>query len=143
MMNIEKNYKEVLENEGNFAINIETGEMLSCSKCNCEECEFYGANNDYDWNFCEEGKFYWLFKECECKKSLLTEDEKEFLKSFINFFGCRVESIVKRSNNFKSYLKIKCDDDIDVFTPWLGPNNRFDKLEEGKLYSLKSLGLYE
>lgn len=137
-MNIEKHYKEILENKDSFAVNEHTGEVSNCSKCACCNCKLDSVDLT-----CDEARLEWLFEEY--KESLLTKDEKEFLKSFIDFFGCRILRIRKMRSlacSQENYLEIGFGSTLN-FTPHFDKYKLFKNLEEGKDYTLKDLDIDE
>lgn len=141
MMNIEKYYKEILENKDSFAVNEQTGEVSRCSKIICENCKFYYANNCYEYENCEEAKLSWLFEKN--KEPILTDEGKEFLKQLIiPFEQFNKATTIDKSSTLNSLR-------IDYEVGWVAYTNKvlgekwdlFKDLEPERLYTPEDLGL--
>ena len=82
-----------------------------------------------------ENGWYTVYKKEE-KKELLTEEEREFLKSYINFSQYNNLFIL----NTENILKVLCDS--EVILEIIG-EEKFKGLEYNKQYSISELGLEE
>lgn len=131
--------------------------IKNCKQLSCEKCVFSKA-------FCDEfssdcwinnkdiysDKF--LNQEIEIETDILSEKEKEYLKSIIRPFK-RVEYIVKKkstdcNNNTFYYIviatiSVASDSEIDpIYFPYFKPESKmYEGMELNKEYTLKELGL--
>lgn len=131
--------------------------IKNCKQLSCEKCVFSKV-------FCDEfssdcwinnkdiysDKF--LNQEIEIETDILSEKEKEYLKSIIRPFK-RVEYIVKKkstdcNNNTFYYIviatiSVASDSEIDpIYFPYFKPESKmYEGMELNKEYTLKELGL--
>lgn len=146
MMNIEKYYKEILKNKDSFAVNEQTGKVSRCSKIIYKNCKFYYANSCYEYDNCEEAKLSWLFEENEESNSILTEEERKYLKSVLAPFETSGGRIVKRGEEIDPIISIDRDGQrypyfsILIFH-LINIKFKFDGLDFNHVYSFEELGL--
>lgn len=73
MTNFEKYKDDLIEIEGEFAVNKNTGEVTRCdSYIECKDCIFFSRN------CAESDKIQWLYEEY--KEPVLSDDELELIK---------------------------------------------------------------
>ena len=138
MKNVEKFEKEITEyvNKGccmNCAIATAAGfrETTPCIDQECDECE----------KKCIE----WMYSEY--KEEILSDDEKDIVKSMINGIhklGCEVDYVIKNDDGYgKAYILLSYLNNLNGYsdcmtTPWF-KNNKFKGIEPGKKYTLEEL----
>ena len=140
-------------------ISLEEFKMWSIKNCklSCEKCVFSKVYCDESLRNCwinnkdiYSDKF--LNQEIEIETDILSEKEKEYLKSIIRPFK-RVEYIVKKkstdcNNNTFYYIviatiSVASDSEIDpIYFPYFKPESKmYEGMELNKEYTLKELGL--
>lgn len=142
MLNAEK-YKKEIESF-NYMFAVVENKVVSCANLDtCENCEFKAR--------CGGGKIKWLLEECE--ESILTDEEKAYLKNVIEPLGVEVRHIKKWKSIYIEENKCCYNIAIAVKHPIMETWERdlmnfavtkempFNRLELDKRYSLKDLGL--
>ena len=131
--------------------------IKNCKQLSCEKCVFSKVCCDEFSSDCwinnkdiYSDKF--LDQEIEIETDILSEKEKEYLKSIIRPFK-RVEYIVKKkstdcNNNTFYYIviatiSVASDSEIDpIYFPYFKPESKmYEGMELNKEYTLKELGL--
>lgn len=131
--------------------------IKNCKQLSCEKCVFSKVCCDELSSDCwinnkdiYSDKF--LDQEIEIETDILSEKEKEYLKSIIRPFK-RVEYIVKKkstdcNNNTFYYIviatiSVASDSEIDpIYFPYFKPESKmYEGMELNKEYTLKELGL--
>lgn len=131
--------------------------IKNCKQLSCEKCVFSKVCCDEFSSDCwinnkdiYSDKF--LNQEIEIDTDILSEKEKEYLKSIIRPFK-RVEYIVKKkstncNNNTFYYIviatiSVASDSEIDpIYFPYFKPESKmYEGMELNKEYTLKELGL--
>lgn len=127
----------------------------NCKKCkNCIfrdiECNGYSNNCWINNKDIYSDKF--LNQEIEIETDILSEKEKEYLKSIIRPFKNRVEYIEKKKNInsegtfyyigiIVKHIAIDCFSEA-IYLPYFEPKSKmYDGMELNKEYTLKELGL--
>lgn len=129
----------------------------NCGSLDCENCVLSNASCDYTLNSCwinhkdmYSDKF--LNQEIEIETDILSEKEKEYLKSIIRPFKDRVEHIDKGKNINSDgtfyYIGIIVKHiaivgfSEAIYLPYFKPESKmYDGMELNKEYTLKELGL--
>ena len=97
----------------------------------------------------EEGvkKFFeWLEKDDgkECKPTILTDKEKDYLSAVIKPFRKRIEYIEKTDNYYvdgKQFLSIGLVTDDHCYLPFFKKGTMYKGMEANECYTLEELGL--
>ena len=146
-MKIKKKLRDISLEE--FKVwSIKNCKQLSCEKCVfskvcCDEvsCDCWINNKDI-----YSDKF--LNQEIEIETDILSEKEKEYLKSIIRPFKDRVEYIEKKSIGTLYFIaiaikSIAIDCSIEtIYLPYFEPESKmYEGMELNKEYTLKELGL--
>ena len=127
--------------------------IKNCKQSSCEKCVFSKVCCDEVSSDCwinnkdiYSDKF--LNQEIEIETDILSEKEKEYLKSIIRPFKDRVECIEKKSigNLYFIAIAIKSiaiDCSIEtIYLPYFKPESKmYEGMELNKEYTLKELGL--
>lgn len=79
----------------------------------------------------------------ERKEEILDEVEKRYLTEVIRPFRKRIQFIQKRKEitEINPYIRIVCEDNDNLFFPYITDNSMYKGMEVNKKYTLKELGL--
>ena len=127
----------------NLAVDKETGEICKCPLTLCNDC----ALSKIMVGSCVDAWTHWL--EQEHIEPVLDDAEKRYLESVVRPFKNRVKSITKRlySNDHEYiHLEIKSiyEWDYELMNfPLFVRNKMYQRMETGKEYTIKELGLFE
>lgn len=127
--------------------------IKNCKQLSCEKCVFSKVCCDEFSSDCwinnkdiYSDKF--LNQEIEIETDILSEKEKEYLKSIIRPFKDRVEYIEKKSIGTLYFIaiaikSIAIDCSIEtIYLPYFEPESKmYEGMELNKEYTLKELGL--
>lgn len=127
--------------------------IKNCKQSSCEKCVFSKVCCDEVSSDCwinnkdiYSDKF--LNQEIEIETDILSEKEKEYLKSIIKPFKDRVEYIEKKSIGTLYFIaiaikSIAIDCSIEtIYLPYFEPESKmYEGMELNKEYTLKELGL--
>lgn len=127
--------------------------IKNCKQLSCEKCVFSKVCCDEFSSDCwinnkdiYSDKF--LNQEIEIETDILSEKEKEYLKSIIRPFKDRVEYIEKKSIGTLYFIaiaikSIAIDCSIEtIYLPYFEPKSKmYEGMELNKEYTLKELGL--
>lgn len=127
--------------------------IKNCKQSSCEKCVFLKVCCDELSSDCwinnkdiYSDKF--LNQEIEIETDILSEKEKEYLKSIIRPFKDRVEYIGKKSIGTLYFIaiaikSIAIDCSIEtIYLPYFEPKSKmYEGMELNKEYTLKELGL--
>lgn len=127
--------------------------IKNCKQSSCEKCVFSKVCCDEVSSDCwinnkdiYSDKF--LNQEIEIETDILSEKEKEYLKSIIKPFKDRVEYIEKKSIGTLYFIaiaikSIAIDCSIEtIYLPYFEPKSKmYEGMELNKEYTLKELGL--
>lgn len=127
--------------------------IKNCKQLSCEKCVFSKVCCDEVSSDCwinnkdiYSDKF--LNQEIEIETDILSEKEKEYLKSIIRPFKDRVEYIEKKSIGTLYFIaiaikSIAIDCSIEtIYLPYFEPKSKmYEGMELNKEYTLKELGL--
>ena len=140
MKNIEKFGKEISQL-------VNEGESLECSIAYVSGMSDQKTCFDQTCEECHKKCFEWMYSEY--KENILTEEEKDIVKSMIDFAhkcGVYVVHVCKFQDELKGVFihckfKGKENDNTDfIESPWL-PKNMFKGMEYDREYTLEELGL--
>lgn len=124
MLNAEKFKKEIESFDYMFAV-VEN-KVVNCADLDtCENCEFKAR--------CGGGKIKWLLEECE--ESILTDEEKAYLKSVIELRRDEITIITKNrycANTESEFTTIE----VYVKNPWVDINKNDRTCPNYKLLDL-------
>ena len=130
MLNIEK-YRNEIE-----------AEIRESSTLDCAVCSLRGGvcDKNYVCTGHHLESLYWLLQEY--KEPILTEEEKEYLNSFIKPFKNKISSISKISGDRIYYIEIRYENDDPTYFPFFEENeNMYRGMVADKEYTLEELGL--
>lgn len=146
-MIIKKKLKDISLEE--FKVwSIKNCKQLSCEKCVFSKvcCDEFSRNCWINNKDIYSDKF--LNQEIEIETDILSEKEKEYLKSIIKPFKDRVEYIEKKSIGTLYFIAIEIksiaiDCSIEtIYLPYFKPESKmYEGMELNKKYTLKELGL--
>jgi hypothetical protein len=140
MLNKEK-YKDKIEEIFSYTIGVsKSGEMCRCKDMGgCYKCIFHGGN-------CVDNARDWL--NSECKESVLTDEEREYLsaviKPFRRFVRCikKLEAVANGMEKISLYSQDSqswgC---TTILPPFKKSTGMFQNMELGREYTLEELGL--
>ena len=131
--------------------------IKNCKQLSCEKCVFSKVCcDDFSSDFWVNNKDIYsdkfLNQEIEIETDILSEKEKEYLKSIIRPFKDRVEYIEKKKNInsegtfyyigiIVKYIAIDCFSEA-IYFPYFKPESKmYEGMELNKEYTLKELGL--
>lgn len=79
----------------------------------------------------------------EREEEILDEIEKRYLTEVIRPFRKRIQFIQKRKEitEINPYIRIVCEDNDNLFFPYITDNSMYKGMEVNKKYTLKELGL--
>ena len=140
MKNIEKYQKEITNHIKEY------GDSLECTIANIagireEKCY------PQDCDECQKKCLEWMYSEY--KEQILTDDEKEIIKSMVNIihkFGCEVNYVYKSecSNGYcfigTTFKNIVTGSRELIDSPYFN-DDMFERMEIGKEYTLEELGI--
>lgn len=146
-MKIKKKLKDISLEE------FKVWSIKNCKQLSCEKCVFSKVCCDEVSSDCwinnkdiYSDKF--LNQEIEIDTDILSEKEKEYLKSIIRPFKDRVEYIEKKSIGTLYFIaiaikSIAIDCSIEtIYLPYFKPESKmYEGMELNKEYTLKELGL--
>lgn len=146
-MKIKKKLKDISLEE------FKVWSIKNCNQLSCEKCVFSKVccdevSSDFWINNKDIYSDKFLNQEIEIETDILSEKEKEYLKSIIRPFKDRVEYIEKKSigNLYFIAIAIKSiaiDCSIEtIYLPYFEPESKmYEGMELNKEYTLKELGL--
>ena len=131
--------------------------IKNCKQLSCEKCVFSKVCcDDFSSDFWVNNKDIYsdkfLNQEIEIETDILSEKEKEYLKSIIRPFKDRVEYIEKKKNInsegtfyyigiIVKHIAIDCFSEA-IYLPYFKPESKmYEGMELNKEYTLKELGL--
>ena len=131
--------------------------IKNCKQLSCEKCVFSKVCcDDFSSDFWVNNKDIYsdkfLNQEIEIETDILSEKEKEYLKSIIRPFKDRVVSIEKKKNInsegtfyyigiIVKHIAIDCFSEA-IYLPYFKPESKmYEGMELNKEYTLKELGL--
>lgn len=146
-MKIKKKLKDISPEE------FKVWSIKNCKQLSCEKCVFSKVCCDEVSSDCwinnkdiYSDKF--LNQEIEIETDILSEKEKEYLKSIIRPFKDRVEYIEKKSIGTLYFIaiaikSIAIDCSIEtIYLPYFEPESKmYEGMELNEEYTLKELGL--
>lgn len=92
-----------------------------------------------DCKDCKREAMTWLLSEC--KESILTDSEREYLSSVIKPFRKNANFICKNSNILCEYISIGVNNNDYISLPAFKPGEMYKCMEKNKLYTLEEAGL--
>ena len=138
MLNAEKyrdEIQKILDRGYDIAIEKETKKIVACDDTCCDNCALNSKSN------CSLHIERWLISEY--KEQILTEEEREYLSSFIKPFRKKVEYIAIWGawNGSKQFVHIELSDMDYANLPNFETNTMYKGMKPRKHYSLEELGL--